>query len=527
MSATPKKVIFEEEARDTLKKGVHILADVVKGTLGPKGKNVGLDSGWGAPTITNDGNSIIKDIEIKDPCVNMGISMGKDVAQKTKESSGDGRTTAILLFSDLVELGIKRVVSGVNPINLKRGMEKAVECVLEEIDANATSVSSSKDIENIATVSAAGDLEIGKIIAESIDKVGEKGVITVEEGKGATTTIKLKEGMQFDQGYFSPYFCTSSKPMQVELHNTKILIVNKNITSIQELLPILQPLASINSPLLLIAEGIEGEALTTLIINKLRGTLQVAAVKSPGFGDQRQALLTDLALLTGATVVSEDVGMQLKEATPELLGAAEKVKISKDATTIIGGQGDKENLYVRIKQIEHEYENATNDYDKKKLKERKAKLQDGVAIIQVGAPSEVEMKQKKQRIEDSLNSTLAAQEGGFVLGGGSALLRASRKLSTLKLDGEEQIGVEIVKKACERPCKQIAENCGKNGDLVLEEILAEKPPFGFNALTGKVEDLLAAQVIDPTKVVKTSLQSAISGAGTLIMSEALIVDDSE
>jgi len=527
MSATPRKVIFEEEARDTLKKGVHILADVVKGTLGPKGKNVGLDSGWGTPTITNDGNSIIKDIEIKDPCVNMGISMGKDVAQKAKETSGDGRTTAILLFSALVELGIRHVVAGVNPINLKRGMEKAAEFVLKEIDATATPVSSSKDIENIATVSAAGDREIGEIIAESIDKAGEEGVITIEEGKGTITTIELKEGMQFDQGYLSPYFCTSSKPMKVELHNAKILIVNKNIASVQELLPILQPLASMGSPLLIIAEGIEGEALTTLIINKLRGTLQVAAVRSPGFGDQRQALLTDLAILTGATVISEDMGLQLKEATPELLGGAEKIEISKDTTTIIGGQGDKEDLNIRIKQIEHEYKTTTNDYDKEKLRERKAKLREGVTIVQVGAPSEAEMKQKKQRIEDSLNSTLAAREGGFVLGGGSALLRAGCKLSALKLEGEAQIGVKIVQEACAKPCKQIVENCGKNGALILAEILAEESPFGFNALTGQVEDLLAARVIDPAKVVKNGLQSAISGAGTLIMSEALIVDDSE
>jgi len=527
MSSTPKKIIFEEEAREKLKEGINKLADTVGVTLGPKGKNIGLESSWGAPTITNDGNSIVKDIELKDPYANMGVSMGKEVARKIKENSGDGTTSGIILLRSLVTQGIKNIASGTSPINLKRGMEKAVDLVLKEIDALAIPVEKPEAIENIATVSASGNREIGKIIFDAIDKVGKEGVITIEEGKGTTTTIEMVEGMQFDRGYTSPYFCTNAEAMLVEIDQSSILITDKKISSIQEILPLLQAVAASGKALFIIAEDLEGDVLSTLVVNKLRGTLKVAAVKAPGFGDRRKALLEDLAILTGATVVSEEKGMQLKDATPEILGSAEKIEVSKDKTTIIGGMGKKEDLNARIKQIEIEYGNAANDYDREKLEERKAKLQGGVAVIRVGAPSEVEMKQKKQVFEDSLSSTRAAQESGFVPGGGTALLRASRKLDSLKLEAEEQVGVNIVQIACTTPFKQIVENCSKDSALFLEEALEKGGHFGFNALTEQVEDLIATQVIDPAKVVKNSLKYAASVAGIVLISEALIADAPE
>lgn len=524
MTSTPKELIFEEEARAKLKEGIDKLADTVGVTLGPKGKNVGLESSWGAPTITNDGNSIVKDIELKDPYANMGVSMGKEVARKIKDKSGDGTTTGIILLRALVKDGVRNIASGASPINVKRGMEKAVSRVLEELDALATPVEKAEAIENIATVSASGNREIGKVIYEAIDKVGKSGVITIEEGKGTSTTIEMVEGMQFDRGYTSPYFCTNAENMLVEMDQAHLLITDKKISAIQEILPLLQAVAASGQSLLIIAEDIEGDALSTLVVNKLRGTLKIAAVKAPGFGDRRKAMLEDIAVLTGATVVSEDKGMQLKDATLEVLGKAEKIEISKDSTTIVGGMGQREDIDARLKQIDAEIENASSDYDREKLEERKAKLQGGVAVIRVGAPTEPEMKQKKQVFEDSLNSTRAAQESGFVPGGGVALLRASAKLRDIKLDAEEQVGAEIVINACSAPFKQIVENCGKDSSIYLEEVLSKKNNIGFNALTEEVEDLIEAQVIDPTKVVKNALKFAASTAGVILLSEALITD---
>jgi len=526
MSATPKKIIFEEEAREKLAEGINILVDAVGVTLGPTGKNVGIESSWGAPTITNDGNSIVKDIELKDPYINMGVSMGKEVARKIKENSGDGTTTGIVLLNALVKHSIKNIASDVTPIHLKRGIEKGVDFVLKEIDTFAIPVENNDDVENIATVSASGNREIGKIIANAINKVGKDGVITIEEGQGTTTTTEIVEGLQFDRGYISPYFCTDTETMMVEMQHCEILITDKKISSIQEILPLLQTLAAANKPLLIVAEDIEGDALSTLVVNNIRGALKVVAVKAPGFGDRRKALLEDLAILTGAKVVSEDKGMYLKEAKEDVLGRIEKIKISKEATTIIGGLGKKKEIEARIKQITNECKNATNDYDKEKLEERKAKLQGGIAVIRVGASSEVEMKQNKQIFEDSLHSTKAAQESGFVPGGGIALLQAGHKLNSLKLEAaEEQLGVCILQKACFAPFKQIVKNSGQDSALVLEEIfLKQGLHFGFNANTEQVEDLIAAQVIDSAKVVKNSLKYAASTAEMIVLSEALIAD---
>jgi len=527
MTSTPKELIFDEEAREKLKEGVDKLADTVGVTLGPKGKNVGLESSWGAPTITNDGNSIVKDIELKDSYANMGVSMGKEVARKIKDLSGDGTTTGIILLRALVKDGVRNITSGSSPINIKRGIEKAVHLVLSEIDQLATPVDKAEAIENIATVSASGNHEIGKVIYEAIEKVGNSGVITIEEGKGTTTTIEMVEGMQFDRGYTSPYFCTNAESMLVEMDQANLLITDKKISAIQEILPLLQAVASTGEPLLIIAEDLEGDALSTLVVNKLRGTLKIAAVKAPGFGDRRKAMLEDIATLTGATVVSEEKGMQLKDATLEVLGKAEKIEINKDSTTIVGGMGQRENIEARVKQIDAEIENATSDYDKEKLEERKAKLQGGVAVIRVGAPTEPEMKQKKQVFEDSLNSTRAAQESGFVPGGGIALLRASTKLREMELPVEERMGAEIVLNACSAPFKQIVENCGKDSSIYLEEVLSKESSIGFNAMTEQVEDLIKAQVIDPAKVVKNALKFAASTAGVILLSEALISDAPE
>ncbi|MCB1106903.1 MAG: chaperonin GroEL [Chlamydiia bacterium] len=525
--STPKELIFEEEAREKLKEGIDKLADTVSVTLGPKGKNIGIESSWGAPKITNDGNSIVKDIELKDTYANMGVSMGKEVARKIKEKSGDGTTTGIILLRALVKQGIKNIASGVSPITLKRGIDKGVEIVMEELDKLSTPVEKAEAIQNIATVSASGNQEIGQTIFDAIDKVGKSGVITIEEGKGTTTTIEMVEGMQFDRGYTSPYFCTNAESMLVEMSHAQILITDKKISSIQEILPLIQAVAGSGKMLLIIAEDIEGDALSTLVVNKLRGILKVAAIKAPGFGDKRKAILEDIAVLTGATVVSEEKGIGLKEASMDVLGEAEKIEISKENTTIVGGVGRKEEIEARIKQIDAEIANATSDYDREKLEERRAKLQGGVAVIRVGAPTEPEMKQKKQDFEDSLNATRAAQESGFVPGGGVALLRASQKLKELNLSGEEKLGAEIVLSACSAPFKQIIDNCGKDSSLFLEEVLSKGSSFGFNASTEKVEDLIKGKVIDPTKVVKNSLKYAASVAGIVLISEVLIGDAPE
>ena len=522
MSEAAKEIIFEEEARQKLKEGIDKLADVVAVTLGPKGRNIGLQASYGSPLITNDGNSIVKDIELKDQYANMGVSMGKEVASKMKEKCGDGTTSSILLLRALVQNGVKNISSGSSPILIKRGIDKAVDLVIKEIENLAISISSAKEILQIAISSASGDSFVGTTIAEAFQKVGKSGVITIEEGKGTETTVEMVEGMQFDRGYISSYFCTNAEALSVEMHKPKILITDKKISSIQEILPILQGIAATGESLFIVADDIEGDALSTLVVNKLRGALKIAAVKAPGFGDRKKALLQDLAILTGATLVTEEAGILLKDATAEVLGQADKIIITKDKTTLVSGAGDLSAIRDRIKQIEAEAEIATSSYDKEKLEERKAKMSGGVAVIRVGAPTEPEMKQKKQIFEDSLNSTRAALEDGIVLGGGLALLQASAAIKTTNFAPEELTGAQIVLKACQSPFRQIISNAGLDGSLLLEQILAKKGNFGFNAVTEQVEDLLLAGVVDPAKVVKHALLFASSTAGIVLLSEALI-----
>lgn len=525
--ANPKDILFEEEARNALRDGIDQLADVVAITLGPKGRNVGLQASWGSPTITSDGNSIAKDVELKDPFANMGVLMGQELAAKIKEKSGDGTTTGIVLFRALVQAGLKNIASGANPTAIKRGLEKALEQLLKEIDTLAVEVKSHKDTRNIATVSASGHPEIGEKIAECFERVGKNGVVAIEEGKGTDTTIEIVEGMQFDRGYVSPYFCTNTEKLIVEMNHPKILITDKKINSIQEILPILQQIATTGQELLLIADEVEGDALSTLVINKLRGTLKVTAIKAPGFGDRRKELLQDIAVLTGAQVVSEEKGMVLREAEADVLGQAAQIIITKEKTTLVGGKGQPKQIKERIAQIEAELTRTTSTYDREKLEERKAKLLGGVAVIRVGAPTESEMKKKKQMYEDSLNSTRAALEEGIVVGGGVALLRASRAVPKLSLNKEEQVGANILLRACESPFRQIVSNAGFDSSVILEQVLLENAAFGFNALNEKVEDLLKAGVVDPVKVVKNSLTHAVSMAGVVLLSEALITQSKD
>lgn len=527
MSGTPKEIIFEEEARLKLANGIKKLAEAVAFTLGPKGRNVGLEKSWGAPTITNDGSSIIKDISLEDTYENMGASMVKEVVQKIKEICGDGTTTGTILLKALVENGIKYISAGASPINVKRGIDKSIEAVVKELEKMAIPIKKNQEIANIAIASASGHEEIGKMIAQAMEKVGKNGVITVEEAKGTETTIEIVEGMQFDRGYISPYFCTNNEKLIAEMDNPSILITDKKISSIHELLPILQSVAATGKPLLVIADDIEGDALSTLVVNKLRGTLKIAAVKAPGFGDRRKALLEDIALLTGATVISEEAGISLKDATPSLLGAAEKITLNKEHTVIVNGKGSPEKIKARVAQIEAEAALTKSSYDKEKLEERKAKLSGGVAVIKVGAATEPELKQKKQMFEDSLNSTKAALEQGIVPGGGVALLRSSKAVSKLKLEGEEALGAKIVMSACEAPIRQIISNAGFDSSVILAEVWTGKDHVGFNAITETVEDLIAAGVMDPVKVVKNCLTHAASVAGIVLISEALIADAPE
>lgn len=525
MTTQAKDIIFEEEAREKLLAGITQLANVVAVTLGPKGRNVGLEKSWGAPNITNDGNSIVNEVELEG-FENLGVSIGKEVAQKIKEKAGDGTTTGTLLLRALVEGGVKFIASGASPILVKRGMEKAVETVLAAIEKMAKPVKENKEIRDIATVSASGNQEIGNLIAEAMEKVGRTGVITIEEAKGIDTTIELVEGMQFDRGYISPYFCTNPDKMVVEMQNAYLLLLDRKINNVHEILPVLQQIATSGRELLLIAEDIEGDALSTLVVNKLRGTLKVAAVKSPGFGDRRKALLQDIAVLTGATVISDETGISLKEITPDSLGTAEKITITKEHTTIISS-GHEKAVSARVKQIENEIESTTSSYDKEKLLERKAKLSGGVAVIKIGGATEPEMKQKKQMAEDSLSSTKAAIEEGIVAGGGIAILRASQELTKLKLEGDANLGVQVVLNACRVPLKQIVDNSGADGSVVVAELLTLSGSMGFNALSGKVEDLLKAGVIDPAKVIKCELIHAASAAGIVLLSEAIIIDAQE
>lgn len=527
MSTTPKDIIFEEEARDSLLAGIKKLANVVAFTLGPKGRNVALEKGWGAPDITNDGASILRGMELECKYENMGASMMKEAVQKIKEKCGDGTTTGTLLILALVEQGIKNISSGASPIGLKRGIDKAVEVIVKEIEKAAIAVKTKQETCNVATVSASGNREIGDLIAEAMEKVNNSGAITIEEGKTTETSIELVKGMKFDRGYVSPYLCTNLEKMTVEMNKAQILLVDKKISNIHEILPILQAVAASGRELLIIAEDIEGDALSTLVVNKLRGTLKVAAVKSPGFGDRRQAMLQDIAILTGATIISEDAGVTLKEMSAAALGSAEKVTINKESTTIVGGAGSAEAIKARIKQIDAEIGLSKSSYDKEKLEERRAKLSGGIAVIRVGAATESEMKQKKQMFDDSLNSTRAALEEGIVPGGGVALLNASKAIDALKLTGDEAIGAKIVQYACEAPIKQIASNAGVDGSIILSQVLKSPKNFGFNALTEKVEDLVSAGVIDPAKVVKNTLTYAASTAGIVLLSEALITDADE
>ncbi|MBA3957677.1 MAG: chaperonin GroEL [Parachlamydiaceae bacterium] len=527
MSSTPKEIIFDEEARQYLLTGIKKLADVVAFTLGPKGRNVGLEKGWGAPTITNDGNTIVRDMSLINQYENMGVSIAKEVAQKIKDQSGDGTTTGTLLLRALVENGIKFISAGASPIGIKRGMDKAVDAVVKEIEKVAIPVKDAKEIRNIATVSASGNEEIGNLITEATEKVGRNGVITIEEAKGTETTIEIVEGMQFDRGYISAYFCTNPDKQTVELSNAQILLIDRKISNVHEILPVLQATATTGRELLIIAEDVEGDVLSTLVVNKLRGTLKIAAVKAPAFGDRRKAMLEDIAVLTGATVVSEDAGMSLREIPPEVLGSAEKITITKEHTLIVNGHGSKANVTARIKQIDNEMTETKSSYDKEKLEERKAKLSGGVAVIRVGAVTETELKKRKQEFEDSLNSTKAAIESGVVAGGGVALLRASLVIDKLNLKGDEATGAKAVKIACEAPLKQIVVNTGLDGSVVLAEVLNALPNFGFNAFSEKVEDLVKSGVIDPAKVVKNALTYAASAAGIVLISEALIGDAPE
>jgi len=527
MVSTPKELIFDEEAREKLREGVDVLADVAAVTLGPKGRNVGLQSSWGPPTITSDGNSIVRDIEVKDQFVNMGVAMGKEVANKMKEKCGDGTTTSILLLRALVQNGVKNIASGASPISIKRGIDKAVEAVIKELEKIALSIKNEKETRSIAIASASGNEEVGNLIADAFKKAGKEGVITIEEGKATETTVEMVEGMQFDRGYSSAYFSTNPETLICEMQNARILVTDKKISSIQEILPILQTVASSAQELLIIADDIEGDALSTLVVNRLRGTLKVCAVKAPGFGDRRKAMLQDIAILTGGTLVSEETGTILKDATSEVLGYAEKVVVTKEKTTIVGGTDNTKEIQARIKQIDAEITRTTNSYDKEKLEERKAKLSGGVVLIRVGASSEPEMKQKKQKCEDSLNSTRAALQEGVVAGGGVALFQASKVISSLKLEGDEAIGAQVVLRACEAPLKQIIANAGFDGSVILQEIKAKGNTFGFNVQTEKVEDLLIAGVVDPAKIVKTALLFSSSVAGVILISECLIGDAAE
>ena len=516
-----KQIIYGEQSRQAILRGVNQLADAVKVTLGPKGRNVVLDKKFGSPTITKDGVTVAKEIDLKDPLENMGAQMVREVASKTSDTAGDGTTTATVLAQAIYREGAKNVVAGANPMELKRGIEKAVEAVVEEIKKQARPVKGNM-IAQVGTISANSDETIGKIIAEAMEKVGKDGVITVEEAKTLETTLDVVEGMQFDRGYLSPYFVTDPERMEVVLENPVILIHEKKISSMKDLLPVLEQVARMGRPLLIIAEDVEGEALATLVVNKLRGTLQAAAVKAPGFGDRRKAMLEDIAILTGGRAITEDLGIKLENIKMEDLGKAKKVTIDKDNTTIVEGAGNQKDIEGRVKQIRVQVEETTSDYDREKLQERLAKLVGGVAVIKVGAATETEMKEKKARVEDAMHATKAAVEEGIVPGGGVALLRAGKALEGLKLEGDQRVGAEIIKRAIEEPMRWIATNAGSEGSIVVAKVRESKADEGFNAATDTYEDLVKAGVIDPAKVVRSALQNASSIASLLLTTEALV-----
>ena len=523
-----KQIHFNTESRENLRKGVDILANAVKVTLGPKGRNVILDKKFGAPTITKDGVTVAKEIELKDPVENMGAQLVKEVASKTADDAGDGTTTATVLAQAIFTNGIKNVAAGANPMDLKRGIDKAVKTVISDLQGQSKEIKDSSEISQVATVSANNDHEIGNMVADAMDKVGRDGVITVEEAKSTKTEVKTVEGMQFDRGYLSPYFVTNSDKMEVELENPYILIYDKKISAMKELLPVLELVSQSSKPLLIIAEDIEGEALATIVVNKIRGALKVAAVKAPGFGDRRKAMLEDLAILTGGTVISEERGYKLESATLDYLGTADKVNIDKDNTTIVSGAGKKSDINARVNQIKKQIKNTTSEYDKEKLQERLAKLSGGVAILYIGAATEVEMKEKKDRVDDALHATRAAVQEGIVAGGGIAFIRAINSLDKLDLDNEDQnTGVIIVKTALESPIRTIVENSGGEGSVVIQKVKESKNDFGYNAATDTYESMFAAGIIDPTKVSRLALENAASIASLLITTECVVVDEPE
>ena len=521
-----KIVHFNTDARDKMLRGVNVLANAVKVTLGPKGRNVVIQKSFGAPRSTKDGVSVAKEIELEDAFENMGAQMIREVASKTNDKAGDGTTTATVLAQSIVQEGLKAVAAGMNPMDLKRGIDKAVGLVLEEIKSNSKPVSNNSEIAQVGTISANGDSEIGELIAQAMAKVGNEGVITVEEAKTADTTVDVVEGMQFDRGYLSPYFITNADKMEAQLEEPLILLFEKKLSSLQAMLPILEAVVQSGRPLLIIAEDIEGEALATLVVNKLRGGLRVAAVKAPGFGDRRKAMLEDIAILTGGQVISEDLGIKLESVTIDMLGKAKKVTITKDDTTIVEGVGGKDEIEARVAQIKRQIEDTTSDYDKEKLQERLAKLAGGVAVLRVGGSTEVEVKEKKDRVDDALNATRAAADEGIVPGGGIALLKASKILADVKGDNADQnAGIAIIRRALQAPIRQIAENSGVEGSIVVGKVLENgDASFGFNAQTEEYGDLVQMGVIDPAKVVRTALQDAASVAGILITTEAAVAD---
>jgi chaperonin GroEL len=517
-----KEIKYGAKAREKMMRGVDILADAVKITLGPKGRNVLIEKSWGSPKISKDGVTVAKEIELEDKFENMGAQMVKEVASKTSDVAGDGTTTATILAQAIYREGAKLVAAGGNPMSIKRGIEKAVDLVVEELKKISKPTKERKEIAQVGTISANNDSTIGDIIAEAMEKVGKEGVITVEEAKVMETTLRVVEGMQFDRGYLSPYFVTAPEKMEVHLEEPYILLNEKKISMMKDLLPILEQVAKNGKPLLMIAEDVEGEALATLVVNKLRGTLQCAAVKAPGFGDRRKEMLEDIAILTGGRVISEDLGVKLETITLKDLGTAKRITVDKDNTTIIDGGGNRKTLEGRVKQIRAQIEETTSDYDREKLQERLAKLIGGVAVISVGAATETEMKEKKDRVEDALNATRAAVEEGIVAGGGVAYMRALKVLKKAQFPGEEQLGANLIKRALEEPMRQIANNAGFEGSVVVQHVMENEGSFGFNAETGKYEDLMKAGIVDPTKVARFALQNAASVAGLLMTTEAMV-----
>jgi len=523
-----KQILFDRDAREKLKKGVDALADAVKVTLGPKGRNVILDKKFGSPAITKDGVSVAKEIELKDAIENMGAQLVKEVASKTADQAGDGTTTATVLTQAIFNAGLKNVAAGANPMDLKRGIDKAVSAIIADLKVQSKKISNSNEIAQVATISANNDHEIGKMIAHAMDKVGKDGVITVEEAKGTETEVKTVEGMQFDRGYLSPYFVTNTDKMEVELDRPYILIYDKKVSSMKELLPILEQVVQSGRPLLIIAEDVDGEALATLVVNKIRGALKIAAVKAPGFGDRRKAMLEDIAILTGGTVISEESGYKLENATLEYLGTAEKINIDKDNTTVVNGAGTKDNIVARVNQIKSQMENTTSDYDREKLQERLAKLSGGVAIMYIGAATELEMKEKKDRVDDALHATRAAVEEGIVPGGGVALIRAGAALDNVAFHNEdEKTGIQIIRTAIEAPLRAIVYNAGLEGSVIVQKVKEGTGDYGYNAREDRYEAMIAAGIIDPTKVTRLALENAASVASLLLTTECVVADEPE